>query len=209
MKYCFQSSISALAMSALVMGGIAVATVGITAAPAYSQNSNANSNSSNNNRNANRDRGSRNNNGGGSTASSLGALNAAHANANALANASNNSRVGMIAIYKAAVMATAEAEGALKWFEDNCETPVDATIEAKCTALLDAATAEALKAAIEEFGAGETVDPVGYDAYVIMLKAEIESLDGFENEALELAANKETSEKIIAALWELLELPSD
>ena len=203
MKRYFQSSISALAMSAMVMSGVA-ATVSITASPAFSQGNSAG------NRNENSNRGGRdNNNGRGSVASSLGALNAAHANANALANASENSRVGMIAIYKAAVMATAEAEGALKWFEDNCEDPSDTTIAEQCTALLDAATAEALAAAILEFGEGATVDPVGYEDYVKILKAEVENLDGFENEALELAANKETSEKIIAALWDLLELTTD
>lgn len=184
------------------MSGV-VATVSISAAPAFSKGNN----SDNGNRNENSNRGGReNNNGRGVLASSLGALNAAHANATAFENTSDYSRVGMIAIYKAAVMATAEADDALKWFEDNCKTPINVTIEGQCTGFLDAATAEAQAAADEEFGEGVvTVDPVGYGDYVTILKTEVEILGNFENEALELAANKETSEKIIAALWDLLE----
>lgn len=191
MKHYFQSSVSALAMSALVMGGIAVATVGITAAPAFSQNSNANSSARSSSRNTNSNRGNRNNNGGGSTASSLGALNAAHANANALANASANSRVGMIPLYRAAVMAWAEADAALEWFSVNCKEPVELGIIGDCTSILSIAP-------------GDSGYGAAYDDHLETLASNLEDLDMLADEALVLAANKSTDEEVLAALWDLL-----
>ena len=206
MKQYFQTSISALAMSAMVLGGV-VATVSISAAPAFSQGNSA----GNANRNENSNRGGRdNNNGRGATASSLGALNAAHANANALANASANSRVGMIAIYKLAVVATAEASAAFDAAELALETFIaqcgpNATLTAQeCQDLLDAATESAQLAV-----------PFTYMTYVASLEQDVLDADtakadakALEDTALEAAANKVTNEEVIAALWDLLELPA-
>lgn len=189
MKRYFKSSISAMAMSALVMGGVA-ATVSLSAVPAFSKSENAN-NGNGGNRGGNR--GGRENGNRGALTSSMGALNAAHANAMALANASENSRVGMIALYKAAVMASADAEADLEWFKANCEAPVEEDIVNECTALLEAASVEA-------------GDPDYYNRYIAISGDEIEGLDELENEALELAANKETNDDVIEALWDLLDL---
>ena len=214
MKRYFQSSISAVALSAMVMSGV-VATVSITASPAFSKSNNANSNSNNDNRNENSNRGGRDNsNGRGSVASSLGALNAAHANANALANAATNSRVGMIEIYKLAVGETAEAsaafdaaEAALGSFVDQCGSVAEDPLSAECQALLDEATALA----------GDTItEPYTHATYLAALNqavsdaydAEAEAKD-LEDIALEAAANKVTNDEVIAALWDLLEPPAE
>ena len=221
MKRYFQSSISALAMGAMVMSGVA-ATVSITASPAFSQGNSAGKGNGGSNRNENSNRGDRdNNNGRGAVASSLGALNAAHANANALANASENSRVGMIAIYKLAVEATAEAsaafddaETALATFIAQCgPDATDSSLSAEeCQLLLGAATETAQLAA----GDGVVINAFDYDSYVAWLEQAVS--DAFDAEAdakalediaLEAAANKVTNEEVIVALWDLLELPTE
>lgn len=218
MKRYFRSSISALAMSAMVLSS-AVATVSITASPALSKNNNANGNSNNDNRNENSNRGGNgNSNGRGSVASSLGALNAAHANANALANASENSRVGMIAIYKLAVGATADAAAAFDAavlardaFIAQCG-PEPTLLPEECTALLAAATESAQLAAEE----GVIVPPYTYASYLVALEQAVTDADtakteaqALEDTALEAAANKVTNDEVIAALWDLLELPEE
>ncbi|OUS04208.1 hypothetical protein A9Q96_14730 [Rhodobacterales bacterium 52_120_T64] len=187
MKRHFQSSISAVALSALVMTGV-TATVSITASPALSKSDNANSNSNNDNRNDNSNRG---NNGRGSVASSLGALNAAHANANAVENASENSRVGMIPLYRAAVTAWAEADAALEWFRVNCEEPTDLEIINDCTTTLGIAP-------------GELGYAAAYDDHLLTMTSSLEDLDTLADQALTLAANKSTDEEVLAALWDLL-----
>ena len=220
MKQYFQTSISALALSAMVLGGVMTA-VSISAAPAFSQGNSAGNRNSSANRNENSNRGDRdnnrgNNNGRGATASSLGALNAAAANANALTNASANSRVGMIAIYKIAVEATAEAsatfdaaESALNTFIVQCgseTTEFSLTVD-ECQGLLDAATASAQLAA----GEGVIVPQFTYETYIASLEQAVADADAaqidakvLEDRALEAAANKVTNEEVIAALWELL-----
>lgn len=107
MKRKIKTSVSALAMTAMIMGGITAAT--LIAAPAFAKNDNVNSENSNNGNgnSASSNRGGvGSSNSRGATASSLGALNAAHANANALEHASENSLVGMITLYKIAVQNT-------------------------------------------------------------------------------------------------------
>ncbi|NVJ99975.1 MAG: hypothetical protein HWE12_00420 [Oceanospirillaceae bacterium] len=79
----------------------------------------------------------------GSISSALGALNAAHASDNALANASANSRVGLIAAYKAAV----EDGSALKTEYDAASENLT-TLEAERAALLETLTAQ--KATLEQ-----------------------------------------------------------
>ena len=210
MKQYFQTSISALALSALVLGGV-MTSVSISAAPAFSQGNSAG------NRNENSNRGGRDNdNGRSAAASSLGALNAAAANANALANSAVNSRVGMIAIYKLAVESTAEAsvafgaaESALNTFIVQCGSEItEFSLTAdECQGLLDAATASAQLAAEE----GVVVDSFTYETYVASLEQVVADADTaqieakvLEDMALDAAANKVTNEEVIAALWELL-----
>jgi hypothetical protein len=221
MKQYFQTSISALALSAMVLGGV-MATVSISAAPAFSQGNSAGNGNGNANRNENNNRGGRNNNDRGVTASSLGALNAIHANAIAFANASENSPVGngMIAIYKLAVEATAEAsaafdaaELALNIFIAQCDPGATDPLLSpdQCQDLLDAATESAQLAADE----GVVVTPFTYESYVTSLEQAVADADAaqadakvLEDMALEAAANKVTNKEVIAALWDLLELPT-
>jgi hypothetical protein len=212
MKRYFQSSVSALAMSALVMSSAVVATVSITAAPAFSQSSNANDNANNGNRNANSNRDGRSNNGHGSTASSLGALNAAHANAMALANAAVNSRVGMIEIYKMAVGATAEAAGLV----EEAQAAYDAFVLAQFVEsglISEYETYEEYLAASDPLPS--SVEIAIWDARKPLIDALNAAKDAeeaaatFEAKTLTLAANKVTDGAVIAALWDLLELPSE
>ena len=213
MKRYFQSSISAVALSAMVMSGV-VATVSITASPAFSKSNNANSNSNGGNRNDNSNRGGRDNsnrndnsNGRGAVASSLGALNAAHANANALANASENSRVGMIALYKSAVIASAEAavqiEEAQADYDEYVAAQEAAGFESTYGTYDDYLTADPTPSE-EEILHWETLNSL--QTAIDTATTEAETAKALENEALELAANKETSEEVIAALWDLLDI---
>jgi len=213
MKRHFNSSISAVAVSAMVLSS-AVATISINVSPAFSKSDNANGGNSNNSNSNGGNRDNSNSNGGnrdnsgrsdnsygrGSEASSLGALNAAHANANALASASTNSRVGMIQIYKLAVEITAAAVDAfdvatlaLKTFEDNC-------------------TGTAPNMSAEECAALEDTAPEGF-TYVQWLEQAVADADTAisgaketEADALLAAANKSTDEEIIQALWGLLDI---
>lgn len=216
MRRYLQSSISAIALGAMVFSGV-IATVSISVVPALSQgnsgnsNGNGNGNSSSSNRNDNSNRGGRNNrsnsnsngNGRGSVASSLGALNAANANANALANASVNSRVGMIALYKLAV--TASAEAAVKIEE--AQTAYDEYLAAGFMSLYenyDEYLSAGLDATEEEIVYWETLNLL--QAAIDTTTADAEAAKTLEDEALKLAANKETGEEVIAALWELLNI---
>ncbi len=210
MKRYFQSSVSAVALSVMVMGGVTT-TVSITAAPAFAKSDNANSNSNGGNRNDNSNRGGRGNgNGRGAVASSLGALNAAHANENALANAAANSRVGMIAIYKAAVVASAEAALGI----EDAQAAYDAYVAAQ--------EAAGFQSAYETYDDYLTADPAPSEEEILhwetldSLQSTIDTATAdavaaktLENDALELAANKETGDEVISALWELLELPAE
>jgi len=213
MNRCFQSSISAFALGAMVLGGV-VATVGISVSPAFSQGNsgNSNDNSSRSNRNENNNRGGReNNNGRGAVASSLGALNAANANANALANASANSRVGMIQIYKLAVGATVEAIDAidvatldLATFEENCigSDSVGPKLSAEeCEAFLDAETEGAPEGGFTNDSYVDWLELAVSDANT----AKVEAKD-LEERALLAAANKSTDDAIIQALWSMLDI---
>lgn len=71
-------------------------------------NGNGNGNGNNGNSNGNSRSNNSGGNGNGKIASTLGALNAAHANQNALDNAAPNSRVGMIATYQREAILTKE-----------------------------------------------------------------------------------------------------
>lgn len=199
MKRFLQKSVSALAMSALVMGGVVVSSVSLIASPAFAKNNNAN------NGNGNGNNGNGKANGNGATASSLGALNAAHANENAFLNASPNSRVGLIALYKAAVEATAAAGVAVT--------------EAELALANHLASYASVYPTYDDYlAAVGTVTPptaaeTAYWDQVALLEGaigtalgEVETLKGLEGDALDLAANKETNEEVISALWDLLGL---
>ena len=223
MKKYFQTSMSALAVSTMVMGGVMTA-VSIPASPAFSQGNSAGNRNENSSRGGRDNRGDRDNRGGrdnnnnnrSAAASSLGALNAAHANANALANSSTNSRVGMIAVYKLAVEATAEAgatldaaKSTLNTFIVKCgsETTEFSLTAEECQGLLDAATDSAQLAAEE----GVVVPSFKYESYVASLEQTVSDADTaqtdakvLEDMALQAAANKVTNDEVIAALWDLL-----
>ena len=191
MKRYLHSSVTAITMTAMVISGVAVATVSLTAAPAFSKSNNANG-SSNSNSNSGRDNNNRGGNGRGGKSISDGASNAAHTNNVVLANTFENTSVEMIELYKVAVVASAEAKVALEWFEINCVAPTEETIIEQCETLLLAASIEA----------GE---PIEYTEYLEILRAEAVSLSELENKALELAANNKTDDDVIEALWDLLE----
>ncbi len=92
----------------------------------------------------------------GSTASKLGALNAAHASDTALANASPNSRVGKIAAYKEAELAAQEAAAAVEGAQDTADA-------AQAAADAEQAEADALAATPDTDGDGVT-SPAELDA---------------------------------------------
>lgn len=206
MKRYFRSSISALAMSAMVMSGIA-ATVSISASPAFPQGNS----SDNKNRNENSNRGGRDNsNGRGAVASSLGALNAAHANA--FANASTNSRVGMIEIYKMAVAATAESAGLVK----DAQTAYDDFVLAQFEDDGFVSEYGTYEDYLDATDPAPTADEIFHWETLKLLQDEIDAAIGaeeaaaeFEAKALTLAANKVTDGAVIATLWDLLELPTE
>lgn len=189
MKRYLHSSVTAIAVTAMVISGVAVATVSLTAAPAFSKGANSNSNSNsgrdNNNRGGNR-------NGRGATTISVGALNAARANEVVFTVTSESTRAGIIELYKVAVVASADAKEALRWFEKNCAAPTEITIEKQCEDLLAAASA------VPEV-------EIDYAGYLKILTDEAESLKSLEEAALELAANNKTDDGFIDALWDLLE----
>ena len=211
MKNRMKSSVSTLTKNALVLGGVFVVAVSISTTPAFAQGNSEN-------RGQNRDRTENH----GATASSLGALNAAHANANAFANASPNSRVGLIAIYQAAVEATDEAQStydlvveALAAYdgvdEDGNPIPYDYATETDYASFEDyiAAYAETLDEngeATEATAEFSDANPY-WETVADVADAEdaLAEVDGSETEALEAAANKEITDEVVEALWDLLE----
>ena len=115
-----KSSVSAFAISLMVIGG--VSATGPAFAGSKVKNEHGNNGRSNvasvtervnNGRNSTTSVTERVKNDNGVLASARGALNAAHASANARENASSDSRVGQIAIYEAAVYNTLEAQAAV------------------------------------------------------------------------------------------------
>jgi len=235
----FQSLISALALIAMLFSGV-VTIFSVTASPAFSKSSNANENSGrgasdksdeddddDDDDDDDRDsrRNSRDNNSRGAVASSLGALNAAHANANARANAAANSRVGMIAIYKLAVEATAEASDALDDAKLALETFVmecgeggsmlDATVTVEVVDAPDIEVSYCENILNEAAASNDGVDNFNAETYVEWLDGAVKDAEisavaakGLEDTALEAAANKVTNEDVVAALWDLLEPPT-
>lgn len=194
MKIYMKNSVSVIALSALLLGGIAVASVLITAEPAFS-----NSHKSNNGNNGNGNGGNNGNRGNGASASALGALNAAHANPNAFLHASDNSRIGRIRTYMEAVQASDEAQ----------LTYVDIL-----EALTEFDDFESGFDTYEDFLAAFDADPTDlddeasfWDAVLAVLESEITlgDLEAAEGDALALAANKEITEQVIEDLWSLLE----
>lgn len=206
MKRYFQPSISTLVMSAMLMGSIA-ATVSITAYPAFSQGNS----SGNANRNESSNRGGRDNsNARDAGASSLGALNAA--NANAFANASTNSRVGMIEIYKMAVGATAESAGLV----EDAQTAYDDSVLAQFKSTGFVSAYETYQDYLNATAPAPTADEIFHWKTLKLLQDEIDAAIGaeeaaaeFEAKALTLAANKVSDGAVIATLWDLLELPTE
>ncbi|PCJ75161.1 MAG: hypothetical protein COA53_07565 [Rhodobacteraceae bacterium] len=188
MKRYSQSSISAIASRVLMMLGIVV-TIGTIVFPASSKgNSSENS--------AERS----------SKTSSLGALNAAHTNAAAQANAAAQSRDGLIALYKSTVMASA---GFAKQIEEAQATYNEyvATKEAAGYASAYKTYNEYLRAnpapSENDILHWETLNSL--QVKIDEATAEAAKAKALESEVLELAANKETGDEVIAALWDLLD----
>ena len=129
-----------------------------------------------------------------------GALNAGRANANAQANASSNSRIGLIQVYEAAVMATSTAQQTYE------------VVLAEWTAFNGF---ESGFDSFPEFSEAYTENPTGleedqayWQAYAALATASsnLNYAREIEEMALQLAANKDTDEATIARLWDLLGL---
>lgn len=138
--------------------------------------------------------------------SSLGALNAAHTNATAQANAAAQSRDGLIALYKSTVMASA---GFAKQVEEAQATFNEyvATQEAAGYVSAYKTYKEYLRANPAPSEADilhwETLNSL--QATIDKATAEAVTAKALESEVLELAANKETGDEVITALWDLLD----
>lgn len=206
MKNRMKSSVSTLTKNALVLGGVFVVAVSMSSAPAFSKGKD-------------KDRSENH----GATASSLGALNAAHANENAFANASPNSRVGLIALYQAAVEETGEAQSAYDLIvedlaaydgvdEEGNPIPYDYAAETDYESFADylAAYAETVDENGEPTEAtAEFADANPYwetVAGVADAETALEEAGGSEADALEAAANKEITDEVVEALWDLLDI---
>ncbi len=111
-----QSKIArAFCVSFALVGAISIGAVTLSTEMALAKNTNNSGNGNNGNHGNNGNNGSDHSakpkkSDSGASASDLGALNAAHASANALLHANPNSRVGRIAIFRDAVLATGEIE---------------------------------------------------------------------------------------------------
>lgn len=186
----------------IAFGAISTASLTIlsfTADAAYAGNGNNGNGNGGDRGNSNRDNGNRgggNNgnaggNGNGAIASALGALNAAHANENAFANASANSRVGLIAAYRDAAVLTGElatlADEELAALElltvpDRTSEEIQDELD---QAIIDGLDTVALEAELE--------DALAYEAAVESYEAAAlaaEEQEGIEAGLLEDASNK-------------------
>lgn len=154
-------------------------------------NGNGNGNGGNGNNGNGNGGGNAGGNGNGAIASALGALNAAHASPNALANASPNSRVGLIAIYQEAAIATTEltaAEAEALALLEGLTAPTRTVEEIQAEldqAIIDGLDTTVLEAELADAEAHATAQE-DYDAAVI---ATAEAAAA-EAAALEDAANK-------------------
>jgi hypothetical protein len=150
------AKLNALVTAAMVGGLAAAGAVGsVTLLTTFAHAGNGNGNGNGNSENGAQSKGNKGQNdhsGKGSTASALGALNAAHANPNALLHASPNSRVGRIAAYRDEVLATMGLEADLaeaRAILDGLAVPARPTAEVEAELALasgDLADAEALLA---------------------------------------------------------------
>lgn len=187
-----KTTVSAVAMSLMVLSGVSVTGVFLSAEAAFAKSEKSNSKSSDSK---------------GKTASKLGALNAGHASARARERASSNSRVGLIALYEKAVL----AGQALAEFETTNAGFIAAMNDATfvgayndCQIADDVATCEAgLDATkLADYEAGITA---GLDVTYGELQAAVTEA-GTPEETLANAANKVTDAEVEAALRELLGL---
>lgn len=167
----------ALCVSIALTSAVSLATAFVTADAAFAKNSNNNGNgNSGNNGNSNKENKGNSSNkapksekSNGNSAADLGALNAAHASANALLHANPNSRVGRIAIFRDAVLATGEiaadrdeAQAALDLL------PVPTRPSAEAQAELDLAEIALADAdlLVADLADNDPFDPVAYDQAV-------------------------------------------
>lgn len=218
-----KTSLSALAIAGLLASGLAFETTPFAAQPAFAGNGNGNNGNGNGNSGGSNGRGNSGNaggngNGNGAIASELGGLNAAHANANAFANASANSAVGRVAIYRDAIAATADAAAVLDGAIGAYAGDGTALLESLVVGLTaepprDSAAIEAEILALSLLPIEE--QPATYDADLAQLTSELEILSAYETlvvagtseaEAYEtmLGGDDPLSEEALAALREML-----
>ncbi len=100
----------------------------------------------------------------GATASSLGALNAAHASENALLHASPNSRVGKIAIYKEAAIAAQADQAAADAAQAEADAAQAAADAAQAEADAEQTEADALVTSANEDGTVTAEEQAAIDA---------------------------------------------
>jgi len=152
----------------------------------------------------------------GSIASSLGALNAAHASANALAHASPNSRVGKIAAYKEAAIAAKAADQAVADAQANLDAANQAVAdaqkalddaEAALAANVDPAKVGPLTAAVTAAQTNlDNANAAAADAQTALTDAQnaAATADATRDQALAAAANKPITDQVIDAVNNLL-----
>lgn len=156
----------------------------------------------------------------GSTASSLGALNAAHASDTALAHASPNSRVGKIAAYKAAALAAKTANQAVTNAQATVDTDkqavtadkqalanAQAALDAAVAANADPATISSLTATRDAAQTQLTTDQATLatdKATLANAQTAAATADTTRDDALAAAANKPITDQVVDAVNELL-----
>lgn len=152
----------------------------------------------------------------GSVASSLGALNAAHASDTAFANASPNSRVGKIAAYRDAALATQTADQAAADAQANLDAANQAVTDAQ-QALTDAQNALAANAdpaMVASLTDAVTAAQANLDAANQAVTDNTQALadtqttatttDATPDDALAAAANKPVTDQVVNAVNDLL-----
>ncbi len=202
------SFVRAVCVSFALVGTVSVAATFLATDSAYAKNTKNNGQGNNGNGNGHGNGNSGKSNG--NLSSALGALNAAHASANALLHANPNSRVGRIAIFRDAVLATQTIEAerdAAQALLDLMEVPTRSAADvavALADAVLNDATAEELAALEAELDAA--VDYEAAATGVDELNDELLLRPAVERSLLEAAANKVVTDEVEAEVERLLGL---
>jgi hypothetical protein len=187
--------VKALCVSLALTASVGVASMYVSAdqAIAKNNNNNGNGNSGNNgngnNGNANKAPKSEKSNG--NSAADLGALNAAHASPNALLHANPNSRVGRIAVFRDAVLATGEIAADRDEAQAVLDLlPVPTRPSSDVQAELDLAEIALADAdlLVADLADNDPFDQVAYDQAVVDQGIIAENVGDLEGELLDNAA---------------------